>query len=136
MRGRSCGAASSGHGQDEFVAVPLALRVVVEEVAIECCLDHTADPTHNIRVVLDKIAVHPVQNVKSTVSTHSSDEIRCEILYLANLLQQNQLRDDRHAFQPNRARPQYVRNRILVRTNQTKDEAGRQEIQLVLEAVR
>merc|ERR1711988_1265668 len=95
MRGRSCGATSRGHGQDEFVSVPFALRVMIEEVAIECCLDNTADPTHNVRVVLDKIAVHPVQNVKSTVSTHSSDEVRREILYLAYLLQQHQLRDDR-----------------------------------------
>mmetsp|Transcript_79962 Transcript_79962/g.232157 ORF Transcript_79962/g.232157 Transcript_79962/m.232157 type:complete len:246 (+) Transcript_79962:3-740(+) len=128
-------AQSVGAGKDELAAIPLALGIVVEEVAVQPRLDHAAGPPDPIHVVLSEIAVDPIQDIEGSVRAHATDEVRRQVLNLLSLLHEDQLRKDRHALQPDGHRPQHVRNRVLLGEDDPKDGARPQQVQLVRERV-
>ena len=78
-------------------ATLLRLEIVDEEIAIQCSLHHTANPDDNLRVVvLMEVAVHPVEQVEETVHAEHEHVVGRNVLAEANLLQHEQLRNDRH----------------------------------------
>mmetsp|Transcript_18488 Transcript_18488/g.39353 ORF Transcript_18488/g.39353 Transcript_18488/m.39353 type:complete len:223 (-) Transcript_18488:245-913(-) len=131
----TAGSPSSCDRQHELAAVPLALGVIVEEIAIEPSLHQSADPADPIHIVLSKIAVDPVEDIERPICAHATHEVRREILDLADLLQEHQLRQDGYTLQPDGRRPQDVRDRVLLRAKDAEKCAGPQQVELVLEGV-
>eukprot|EP00404_Azadinium_spinosum_P005165 CAMPEP_0180458292 /NCGR_PEP_ID=MMETSP1036_2-20121128/22270_1 /TAXON_ID=632150 /ORGANISM="Azadinium spinosum, Strain 3D9" /LENGTH=240 /DNA_ID=CAMNT_0022464941 /DNA_START=11 /DNA_END=731 /DNA_ORIENTATION=- len=126
---------SGHHRQDELATVPLTLGVIVEEIGVEHRLHKAPSPADPIDVVVHEVAVYPIQDVERAVRPHRAHKVRREILDLADLLQEYQLWYDRHALQPNRCGPKYLRNVVLVCAQEPQDSTRPQEVDLVLEAV-
>mmetsp|Transcript_20885 Transcript_20885/g.47057 ORF Transcript_20885/g.47057 Transcript_20885/m.47057 type:complete len:223 (-) Transcript_20885:248-916(-) len=131
----TAGSPSSCDRQHELAAVPLALGVIVEEIGVEHRLHKAPSPADPIDVVVHEVAVYPIQDVERAVRPHRAHKVRREILDLADLLQEHQLRQDGYTLQPDGRRPQDVRDRVLLRAKDAEKCAGPQQVELVLEGV-
>merc|ERR1719221_212673 len=88
--------------QDELAAVPFALGVIVEEIAVETRLNEAANPADIGDVTLGEIAKNPIQDVEGSVRAHAANEVRGQIFYFSTLLHEHQLWDDGYALEPDR----------------------------------
>mmetsp|Transcript_48580 Transcript_48580/g.130009 ORF Transcript_48580/g.130009 Transcript_48580/m.130009 type:complete len:210 (-) Transcript_48580:146-775(-) len=121
--------------QQELVPRHLALQVVVEEVDVQQRLHRPATPSNPIVGAILRVSIDPVEDVKGPVSPHSANKIGGEVLDFSHLLQQGQLRIDRHALQPDGDGPQDLRDGPVAGGQDTQDGGRRQQPQLVAEGV-
>merc|ERR1719357_1630812 len=119
----------------EFAAVPLTFRIVVEEVTVQGHLYQPADPSDDVDKVLGEVAVDPVDDVQPPINTHGPNEVGSQVLHFLGFLQQNELGDDGHTFQPYGRRPAYLVKGKFFSGHNSKQKARSKEIKLVLEAV-
>mmetsp|Transcript_20269 Transcript_20269/g.41427 ORF Transcript_20269/g.41427 Transcript_20269/m.41427 type:complete len:207 (+) Transcript_20269:249-869(+) len=105
-------------------AALLGLVVVVEKIAVQTCLHDACYPDDPLHVVhLSHVPVNPVEQVEPAVRTERKDVVRRQVLHLAKLLQQKELRQDRHRLEIDGERPDYLKGRVVVLVD---DEARKQ----------
>ena len=81
-------------------------NIQVEEVAVECCLDASSNNGNKIIESLIVVAVDPVDDVQSTVSTQSKKVVASDAFCLACLGDHKQLRQDGYWLQVDGEGPQ------------------------------
>ena len=113
------------------------LRVVnVEEIRVQHRLHNTREHSNRIkeRRRLHKIPIQPIRNIQRAIDPQRKQIMRRNRLRLARPLQHKQLRQDRHALQPDTEGPQDLGDRVLVGEEDGHDGGEGEEV-LHLEGV-
>lgn len=99
-----------------------------EEVRIQNGLYDTCHDGDGIEMALGKVPIDPVGDVQGPVDAQREQIVRCDGLCLASPLQHEQLRQDRHTFQPDGECPQHFRNGPLVWEDDSEDGGGARQV--------
>lgn len=115
--------------KDEFLALDAAADVKVKEVAVEEGLDGAKDPDEPCRVSgLGEGAVDPVADVEGAVEAEAEDVVCGEVLDLAALLEEVDLRDDGDGLEDDREGPEDLHGAVAAGEDEAEDERGRDEV--------
>merc|ERR1719453_525210 len=118
-------------------AAALALIIMVEKVDVEARLHDASKPHDALHVVIFRhVAVDPVEQVKAAVGAQRSDIVRGEVLHLALLLQQKELRQDSDGFEVNGKGPDHLEERVVVLIDHQPEQSARAHQVLDGEAVK
>jgi len=109
--------------------------VVVEEVAVDCRLNDSSDPDERVVVVgLGHVAVDPVNQVHSTVSTKGKDVVGSKILdettrIFGEIVNNEELRYNSDGLEVDREGPKHFKYGEVFVHQESKDGAGDEEVQ-------
>ena len=112
-----------------------ALEVVVHEVNIEACLEHSRENLSPAVEIIKVESVYPVEDVEEPVKSESGNVMRGDVFDEADLVEHDYLRDECDRLQPQTVAPYELPGGPPRVNDQCKYESGREQHLQVREIV-
>lgn len=115
-------------GLPSLVLAHLLGVIDVEKVAVKHCLNDSCDNRNRIKKTIEKIPIQPIRDVQRPINPECEKIMRRYGLRAPSPLEHEKLRQNRHRFQPDAERPKHLRQRPLVRKEDSQNGGAREQV--------
>jgi len=116
------------HRQSELLALQHLSIVDPEEIRIEDGLDQAGQDGDAVGEILGEVAPDPIGDIQGAITTQGEQVMRGDGLGLAGALQEEELRQDGDALEPDGEGPEDLGGRVAVGIDEGEDQRAPEEV--------